>query len=144
MTNNKFEARLVCFWGLYESLEQEALERRLGIAEGYEDEETGEFRELEDGEYKEASIELAKDYVEYFKEVGKEFLNKYNCTIEFVKMTSPQFYNYTTDRIYVNVEWDFTDDDDFELKLTDWVEEYDKKNSESFDIEMYYYLSNNY
>lgn len=55
--------------------------------------------------WEELSINLAKDYFDIFKEsLYEELASIINLT--YVKLESPKFYNYSTDKIVCNVEFD--------------------------------------
>lgn len=93
------------FSGFYESMHDQWLEDAIENAFNY-DYETGETIELGD-EYEkarcDADIDWTKIHRDYAKAYAEAFGEEFDLDVEFVDMTSPRFYNYSTDRIFVNI-----------------------------------------
>lgn len=96
------------FWGLYDSIHDQFLEDAIQSAFSY-DYETGEDIELGD-DYDDArwnaDIDWGKIHEGYAKAYTEEFGDRFDLDLEFVEMTSPKYYNYSTDRIFANVPID--------------------------------------
>lgn len=94
------------FSGFYESIHQSNLESQLGVSEedfymAKSQEEKDAIEELYNSiKWKEQHIEYAKSYVKAFSKLLK-------TELEFVELNSPQYYNFTTDRIFVKIDLAF-------------------------------------
>lgn len=93
------------FSGFYESLHDQFLEDAIESAFNY-DYDTGEEVELGDDYDKarwDADINWQEIQENYSKAYVEEFGQEFDLDLEFVAMTSPKYYNFSTDRIFANV-----------------------------------------
>lgn len=98
----------VPFSGFYESYHDQFIEDAIENAFNY-DYDTGEEIELGDKYDKarwDADIDWKTIQEGYSKGFAEEFGQRFDLDLEFVDMTSPQFYNFSTDRIFANVPVD--------------------------------------
>jgi len=75
-----------------------------------------QFDRVENGKNELKEISLDIDYSKYYQEISIKFCKEIqyvirknideNCNIVFEKITSPRYYNYTNDSIYVSIEID--------------------------------------
>ena len=93
------------FWGFYESIHDVNLEDAIESAFNY-DYDTGDEIELgEDYENArwDADIDWKSLHEGYAKAFAEEFGQRFGLDLEFEELTSPQFYNFSTDRIFAKV-----------------------------------------
>lgn len=98
----------VPFSGFYESYHDQFIEDAIENAFNY-DYDTGEEVELGDKYDKarwDADIDWKTIQDGYSKAFAEEFGQRFGLDLEFVDMTSPQFYNFSTDRIFANAPVD--------------------------------------
>lgn len=96
------------FSGFYESLHDQMIEDEIEQHFSY-DHDSGEDKPLGD-DYDEArwnaDINWQEIHTAYAKAYTEAFGEEFGLNLEFVDMTSPQFYNFSTDRIFANIELD--------------------------------------
>lgn len=93
------------FWGFYESIHDQFIDDAIENGFNY-DYDTGEEIELGD-EFDtarwNADIDWEKIQRGYAKAYTEEFGDRFDLELEFVEMTSPKYYNFSTDRIFAKV-----------------------------------------
>lgn len=89
------------FMGFYESWHDEKCSDAVESAFNY-DQETGSDKELPDC-FWDANINWSAIHNDYAKEYAKAFMEEFGFTGEFAELSSPRYYNYSTDRIFITV-----------------------------------------
>lgn len=106
-TVKKIEIELP-FSGFYESIHDGYLDDAIESHFSY-DYDTGEDKELGD-DYDtarwNADINWQEIQENYAKAYTEEFGREFDLDLEFVAMTSPKYYNFSTDRIFANIPID--------------------------------------
>lgn len=93
------------FSGFYESLHDQALEDAIEqhFSYDYDKDEDKELGEDYDKARWDADINWAEIYKNYAKAYTEEFGHEFNLDLEFVELSSPKYYNFSTDRIFAKV-----------------------------------------
>lgn len=101
MKTIQLEINLPLFEGFYNSYLN--LSENIEVGEGEEfcmNEE--QFNEID---WKATNNNVSKFYLEYIKDRLKDFFNEIGIiNLDFVKVDSPAFYNFTTDKLVCNIE----------------------------------------
>ncbi len=96
------------FSGFYESLHDQNLDDAIEQHFSY-DYETGEDKELGDDYEKarwDADINWEEIHKGYAKAYVEEFGEEFDLDLEFADLTSPKYYNFSTDRIFAEVPFE--------------------------------------
>lgn len=89
------------FSGFYESIHDDNITRMLESGFNY-NHETGEDQEVPEAVW-EADVDYGAIHNEYCREFVKMFGEEFNLDLEFIEMTSPREYNFSTDSIFCKV-----------------------------------------
>lgn len=88
------------FSGFYETIHSNDIDRHFEWLYNLDDDpEIDWYDQLQPGEYKKAEIEYCKQYTQLFSELV-------DVPMTFKEMTSPREYNFSTDRIFCNMNAD--------------------------------------
>lgn len=99
---------LPIFPWFYNTILEDAPIEHLGIYEWDKDYES-QLEAITSEQYKEAAQEVAEKFFDFFLKEKAEFLKEKNIIITFEKLSSPQYYNYRNDQIYVQVTSPYTE-----------------------------------
>lgn len=98
MKVTQLEINFPLFEGFYNSYLD--LSENIEVGEGEEFEE--QFDEID---WKATNNNVSKFYLEYIKDRLKDFFNEIGIiNLDFVKVDSPKYYNYSTDKLVCNIE----------------------------------------
>lgn len=89
------------FSGFYESWHDQRCTEAVEDGFNY-NHETGEEQELPDC-FWDADIDWSAIHLEYAKQYAEMFMDEFEFTGKFAEMTSPAYYNFSTDRIFITV-----------------------------------------
>lgn len=98
MKTIQLEINFPLFEGFYNSYLD--LSENIEVGDGEEFEE--QFDEID---WKVTNNNVSKFYLEYIKDELKDFFNEIGIiNLDFVKVDSPEYYNYSTDKLVCNIE----------------------------------------
>lgn len=89
------------FMGFYESWHDEKCSEAVESGFNY-DNETGEEKDLPDC-FWDADINWSAVHNEYARKYAEAFMDEFEFTGKFAEMTSPAYYNFSTDRIFITI-----------------------------------------
>lgn len=89
------------FSGFYESIHDDNITRMIENGFNY-NHETGEDQEVPEAVWM-ADINYGAIHKEYAKEYVEMFGDKFELDLEFIEMTSPREYNFSTDRVFAKI-----------------------------------------
>jgi hypothetical protein len=115
---NKYLETTIPFSGLYESFHSDNIERKFVYGDLSEEEQD---KQRDGIDWKKERLLYCKAYVEAFNEC-------FGFNLKFKDMSSPAYYNYTTDRIFVKIR----------------REDYEKLKAEIDDIAMEEYVKDRF
>lgn len=95
----------VPFWGFYESIHDSFIDDGIESAFNY-DYENGEDIDLPENFWDDvmsADVNWSKMRSDYAKAYTEAFGEKFGLDLEYIEMTSPREYNFTSDRIFAKV-----------------------------------------
>ena len=98
--STSIELNLFSFRGFYGT--------NLELRELYDDEEdTTRQQELDDYNYVKSLMNIiGEEYFKLWYNINKKWLDEVGIKLEFVKVDSPRFYNYSNDTLVLNAEFD--------------------------------------
>lgn len=133
------------FWGFYESIHDSNIDQAVDDAFNY-DYETGEEIELDykfyDAKFM-ADIDWSAIHKGYAKAYTEAFGERFDLDLEFVELTSPREYNFSTDRIFAKVPIEQINKIRKEVEAHEKYPEYIKERFTSYDGFISFY-SNDY
>lgn len=101
MKVTQLEINFPLFEGFYNSYLD--LSENIEIGEG--DDYFMDEKQFDEIDWKATNNNVAKFYLEYIKDELKDFFNEIGIiNLDFVKVDSPKYYNYSTDKLVCNIE----------------------------------------